>query len=154
VDATRDAVWLLDGCAFQSTVRFMFEQDADLEEIRRYWSRTEETLAATPTAVVYLEQSDPRAYMRDETIASRGQPWLSKIVAHVESTPRARGQALHGVDGTIEFWMQYRSVCDDLLARSRLPVVRLDCTERTWADVEDLACEQISEKLRATSARA
>jgi hypothetical protein len=152
VDASRGDVWLLDGCAFQSTVRFMFEQCTDLDEILRYWSRAEQILSEAGTMLVYLEQRDPAGYMRDHTLAARGATWTSKIVAHVESTPRGREQTLRGVDGIIEFWMQYRALCDQLVERSRLPLLRLDCSERPWAEVEDLTVEVISRELCASVA--
>ncbi len=133
------AVLVLDGCAFQSTVRYLFEQCVAVEAIRSYWHDAEVILAQAASRVIYLTQPNPRSFMYERTLPLRGEPWVSRLVSYVESTPKGRDARFVGVGGMVEFWMQYREVCDDLVERSVLPVLNLDTSAMEWSAVEDEA---------------
>ena len=139
VQESGGAVVVLDGCAFQSTVRYLFEQCVAIEAIRSYWQNAEAILTQTGARFVYLTQPDPRSFMYAQTLPRRGAAWVSKLVSYVESTPKGREARHVGVAGMVEFWMQYRDVCNDLVERSALPVLEIDTSALKWAAVEDEA---------------
>jgi hypothetical protein len=151
---SQEAVLVLDGCAFQSSVRYLFEQCVSAETIRSYWKAAETTLAQAAARFVYLMQADPRSFMYERTLPLRGVQWVSKLVAYVESTPKGREARLVGVDGMVEFWMRYRDVCDDLVERSVLSVLKIDTSAIEWAAAEDEATAWITGELARGSRRA
>jgi hypothetical protein len=116
---------VLDGCALQSTVRFMFEQNWPMSRIESYWHRFERRLAPIAVAFVYLRHQDPASFIRGHTRQVRANVW-AKIAAHVEQTPAGRALASKGFDAPVEFWVRYAQVCDDLVAQTRLPLLQLD----------------------------
>ena len=119
---------ILDGCAMQSTVRFMFEQNWTLDRIESYWQRFEQSTGGVRVALVYFTHPRPDAFIRDHTMHVRGDSW-PKIARHVEQTPAGRGLVEAGFDAPVEFWVRYRQMCDALLARTTLPLLTLDVSD-------------------------
>lgn len=136
VERACEGPWLLEGCAFQSTVRFMFEQAWSLDRIEAYWRRFEAVVAAVGAVHVHLVHPDPESFLRSHTMAVRAPVW-SKIAQHVERTPAGRALAHEGVDEpSVEFWVRYHGLCCGLLAASSLPVLTLD-THDGWDQAAD-----------------
>ena len=133
VDHRAPTRWVLDGCAMQSAVRFMFEQDWTMDRVESYWRRFEQIIGCVRVALVYFWHPKPYAFIQDHAIRVRGDDW-PKIAEHVEQTPAGRQLAEAGFDAPIEFWVEYGKMCERLLARSALPVLRVD-TSRGWSDV-------------------
>jgi hypothetical protein len=115
----------LDGCALQSTVRFMFEQSWPMNRIASYWHQFQQCLAPIPVSFVYLRHPDAASFILRHTMHVRTDVW-PKIAQHVEQTPAGRMLASEGFDASVEFWVRYRQVCDDLLAQTNLPLLELD----------------------------
>jgi hypothetical protein len=108
-----DGPWVLEGCALQSTVRFMFANCWPRPRIDAYWQAFEEIVAPFVEKLLLLTVSDER--MR-EVYAERGDAWIAKVGGWVASTPRG---------GTlVEFGLAYGALSEELLARSTLPVER------------------------------
>jgi hypothetical protein len=124
---------VLDGCALQSTVRFMFEQNWPMSRIETYWRRFQYCVAPIPVAFVYLQDPDPESFIRDHVTQVRSDVW-QKIVRHVEQTPMGRVLIDGGFDASVEFWVRYRQVCDALVAQTELPLLVLDISAE-WDDV-------------------
>ncbi|GIU86018.1 MAG: hypothetical protein KatS3mg009_0533 [Acidimicrobiia bacterium] len=117
-----DATWVLEGCALQSTVRFMFEQALPEPEIVRYWEWFESIVRPVGTALVYLRPDDPERLLREHTIPGRSREWYASVWRHIASTPGGRRYRHQGVDGFVAFWLRYGELCDRLVAASRLRV--------------------------------
>jgi hypothetical protein len=124
VDSPDQPPLILDGCAMQSTVRFMFEQNWALDRIESYWQRFEQSTRGLRVALVYFTHPRPDAFIRDHTMHVRGNSW-PKIARHVEQTPAGRGLVEAGYDAPVEFWVRYRQMCAALLARTSLPMLKL-----------------------------
>ena len=136
VDASRSRTWILDGCALQNTVRFMFEQCWDHARILDYWQRFEEVVEPTGVRIVHLRQDRPEAFVRDHTMVVREAVW-AKIERHVRSTPVGQEIAREHDDVHVEFWVRYARLSRDLVDRSSLPVLVLDVGDGWSATVDD-----------------
>jgi hypothetical protein len=123
---------VFDGCAMQSTVRFMFEQNWPASRIALYWQRFEQSVRRVPVALVYLAHARPTTFVREQMVATRADVW-PMIARHVEHTPVGRKLSQAGFDAPIEFWVQYRRLCDTLVAHTTLPTLTLDITAG-WLD--------------------
>ena len=111
---TLDRSWVLEGCALQSTVRFMFANVWPRPRIDEYWCAFEEIVARHTEQLIVLAPDKDR--MR-KAFAERGDEWRRKVSAWIASTPRG--------GGLDEFWFGYAALCDDLIATSTLPVLRV-----------------------------
>lgn len=137
VACSRETLWILDGCALQSTVRFLYAQDAPPTVIRDYWAEFETIVGVGGTGLVYLVQSDPRRFLIEQTMVARGESWVTKLVDYVEATPLARRSSLRGVDGMVEFWLRYGELCDELVHNSALRILEVEGRPEEWPTVED-----------------
>ena len=139
VDAWHDVVadldtasWALDGVAWQSTVRFLFEQDAPTAEIERYWRLFEAVVTPYRPVLVHLRHPDARSFIRDHTIEVRSDVW-DKIATHVRSTPVGQHLVEEADEPHVEFWVRYHALCDHLAALTTIPVVGIDLAAG-WPD--------------------
>lgn len=78
------AVSIFDGYAFQSTVRFLWQQRAhpsDIERHFRVWQKL-----APDTSITYFSVKDPLEHY-EVILQKRGEDWTNKLFAWGERTP-------------------------------------------------------------------
>jgi hypothetical protein len=146
--ALREEVHVLEGCAFQSSVRYLLEYGAGLDAIGTYVDRFEHAIAPLRPRLIYLYQADPARFFEEQTLARKGELWVAKVSAYLASTPYCRARGWNGSDGMLRFWLHYRSVCDTLQARLELPKLSIETSaqdrERVQRDIAEWLqpCEQ------------
>ena len=134
------AVHILEGCLFQSTVRFLLEHDHPEYEPDRYFSATQDALEQLQPRIVYLRQADARTFMREQHGERKGDDVIAKIAGYTETTAIAKRHDWKGISGMIEVYLHYRGVCDRLIESSRYDVIHIDTSGDDWASVRaDLA---------------
>jgi len=112
---------ILEGYAFQSTVRFLFANNLPRSEIDAYFS-TWQRIGQTRTSLIYLEIDDPDKHFHDFVIPHRGDDWTQKVTRYVETTAYAKSNKLSGTQGLISFWSHYQTLCIELLKQCTLPL--------------------------------
>lgn len=122
-------VAVLDGYAFQTTVRFMFERLASRARIDGYFRRWQEI--SPDTFIAYLHVDSPGTHF-ELLMQERGADWTRKLVAWVERTPVGRTHGLHGEAGFVVFWKMYQDLCVDLLGTASVPVEVIEA--KCWDD--------------------
>lgn len=125
-------ILVLEGAAFQSTIRFMLEQGRERTEILRYVEAFDATVAELAPRAVYLEVEDARAFLADFVYPTRGAAWVDKVAAHLAATPCCRARGWSGPAGMLDFWCLYRDLCDEAVARLSCPVLRLPAGPGRW----------------------
>lgn len=122
-------VHIVEGIAFQSTVRFMMEmQETGIEQ---YYRRFEEVVACLNPKMVYLRPPDVAHHSR-EICAMRGEDWSHKVASYLEHTRYSTCHELTGISGMHQFWTDYATLCDDLLLATRIPTRAIDCAYGEW----------------------
>lgn len=112
---------ILEGSAFQSTVRFMMEQGrADIDD---YIDEFEKILAPLSPSFIYLRPENAEKHLR-ATAIHRGPGWTRKVAVYIEQTPYARSHGLRGESGMHRFWADYAGLCDALVNRLSMPLSR------------------------------
>ncbi|HEY0847117.1 MAG TPA: hypothetical protein VGE12_17240, partial [Noviherbaspirillum sp.] len=122
-------VHILEGSAFQSTVRFMLEDR--LQGIDTYYRRYEEIVAPLNPQMIYLRPPDTLRHSR-HTCGLRGQTWSEKVAGYLEKTSFSRHEGLKGVDGMHRFWANYATLCDELVSSSTMRVRTIDVVPGEW----------------------
>ena len=108
---TEEGVLILEGAAFQSTIRFMFAAMRSPIEIKDYLSIWADAVRPATPRVLMFEVQDAWAHYEQFVAAERGAAWMARLVAYVESTPVAQAQNWRGVNGLIKFWAAYQELC-------------------------------------------
>lgn len=134
-DETADLV--LEGTAFQSTVRMLYAALAPRECIDDYVRRFVEILEPADTRMIYLRRPHPADDLRERVLPLRGSDWGDRVASYCASTPIGRERGWQGVDGLVEFWCDYRSLCDELVESMDLRTLTVDPSRRAWNEVHD-----------------
>ena len=121
---------VLDGYAFQNTVRFLFEQRYPRSVVDSYF-RDWVLLGGERHRLVYLFVHSPREHVQG-LIALRGTDWANKVASYIEQTPLGRQHNMRGVLGLIDYVDQYQALCLELLANSQLRKVIVPAKVKEW----------------------
>jgi hypothetical protein len=116
---------ILEGSAFQSTVRFLMEQES--EDVQGYVAQFEHVVRAVCPAFIYLRPVDPAGHARG-VATHRGKDWWTKVSRYLEKTRYCQGQKLHGTEGMHRFWSDYAALCDGLFEQMSMPKLAIAVT--------------------------
>ena len=128
---------VLEGTAFQSTIRMLFADRVPRSRIDEYMDHFVLALRRTDARMIYLRRLHPERDLRERVLPLRGKDWTARVAAYCESTPIGRDRDWRGADGLIAFWCEYRALCDELVEGMDLPTLSIDPTGRAWSAVHD-----------------
>lgn len=140
-------VHILEGSAFQSTVRFMMEER--LGGIEDYFLQFEEIVSQSSPRLVYLRPLDPLKHSRSIAIA-RGTGWTEKVSGYLERTPYSISRGFAGIEGMHGFWAEYVTLCDRLVARPNIPTRTIRIVPEEWERHTSEAAEFLGIARRGT----
>lgn len=127
LDAWRDFVGrnerlaVLEGYAFQSTVRFMYANEISQTAIASYFDAWQ---SIGNSSLVYLYVDAVVGHF--ETVRlERGDDWMSKLTSYVAGTPIAKRHGWSGMAGFVEFWSRYQDLCAELVSTANLPTMMM-----------------------------
>lgn len=123
------AVHILEGSAFQSTVRFMMEER--LVPIEDYYQRFEEIVEPLNPRIVYFRTRNASLHSRYVS-ELRGSDWSAKVSSYLERTPFSISAGLKGLSGMHGFWAAYAQVCDELAERTKMPIKFVEFVPGDW----------------------
>lgn len=126
-----DALHILEGSAFQSTVRFMMENQRCQANIEDYFRRFEDILRPLGPRMIYLRSRDAIRHSMHVS-ALRGDNWTMRVSSYLEQTRYALHHRLRGVDGMHRFWADYARLCDGLVAKTCIPTCTIDFNPGDW----------------------
>jgi hypothetical protein len=128
--AAKDPViHVLEGSAFQSTVRFMMEEE--LSGIDKYYTRFEEIVTPLAARMVYLRPKEAVEHSIF-TSQSRGEAWTRKVGNYLEKTAYSKSRGLVGTNGMHRFWADYAFLCDGIVRKSVFPVKTINVEPGKW----------------------
>lgn len=132
VEKRRDdeTLHILEGSAFQSTVRFMMEEDSG--GIDEYFSRFQALVEPLAPAFVYFRPDD--AVTNSRYISrTRGEVWTETVTSGETRTPYSVRHDLSGVEGMHVFWARYAELCEALLQTWDRPKKLISFTSGCYA---------------------
>ncbi|MDG2304601.1 MAG: hypothetical protein P8R42_08065 [Candidatus Binatia bacterium] len=128
---------VLEGTAFQSTVRMLFAERVPRSRIDEYVDQFIVALRPADARMIYLRRLHPERDLRERVLPLRGEDWTARVARYCESTPIGRGRGWRGADGLVAFWCEYRALCDELVDRMDIPALSIDPTGRAWSAIHD-----------------
>lgn len=128
---------VLEGTAFQSTVRLLYAALVPRESIHDYVSRFVEIVRPVDARLIYLRRPDAAEDLRRRVLPLRGSDWVDRVARDCASTPLGRAHGWRGAEGLVEFWSNYRTLCDELVASMDLRTLTVDPSQRPWNEVHD-----------------
>jgi adenylate kinase family enzyme len=132
-----DRVAILEGCALQSCVRFLFAAASPWRTICDYTRRWEEIAGTARTKLAFLWLAEPEREMMERICRMRGEEWVDKVTAYVARTPYAIQNGLHGVEGMAEFWSRYQDLCLRLVPTLQMPVLPVCVSQDSWETLHE-----------------
>ncbi len=120
---------VLDGYAFQSTVRFLYANRIARTQIEDYFRRWQE-LAPGATLIYFIVENPTEHF--NIVLTERGDEWAHKLYTYVERTPLGVANGYFAKEGFVEFWSNYQQLCLELLDAAYVPVHLIG--SRSWKD--------------------
>lgn len=128
---------ILEGSAFQSTIRFMLEYLITHPVILEYVRRFDGVVAAANPLLIYLQPVDPVNYLKTFVYPTRGEEWITKVSTYLSNTPCGRKHGWKGLQGMTEFWLLYRDLCEKAMGELTMPILKVDIDGKGWESVLD-----------------
>ncbi len=126
-------ILILEGSAFQSSIRFMFANARPEAEITDYVATWAEEIAAARPRLLLFEVQDPKAHYAEFVAARRGVEWMDKLIGYVEATPVAQQHGWCAFDGFLRFWGEYQRICLACAQTLPWPVKQMPAWSETGA---------------------
>ncbi len=124
-----DTLHILDGSAFQSTVRFMMEKS--LSGIEDYFRRFEDIVSVLEPRMLYMRPCDVVGHSKC-VCAHRGEAWSTKVSVYLTKTNYAVCHELIGIEGMHRFWNEYAQLCDRLVLGTSIPTRTIRFVQGEW----------------------
>ena len=124
LNKNRDHLFILEGSLFQSTVRFLMEENNGVA-IVDYFKRCQLILANCPAELIYLRPPDISNHI-SWTASHRGERWRSLVTSYLEGTPFCIERSWQGPSTLNKFWSYYAELCDELVLKSKIPTCTIN----------------------------
>ena len=115
----KDHLFILEGSLFQSTVRFIMEENGEAV-IPLYFKQCESILRNCLTKLIYLRPPSISKHI-DWVSSHRGSEWSSKVTSYLYSTPFCSTRNWREEVTLNYFWSYYAELCDSLVLETTIP---------------------------------
>ena len=126
----RQAV-ILEGSFLQNSVMPAFIDDAPARMVSETFTRIVRQVAPAEPLLVYLRPADIGAVIA-RIHRTRGEPWSSRNVTFVESSPWARRRGLRGQDAVVRLYQAWEPVAARLYSRYPFPKIMVTDPQHDW----------------------
>lgn len=132
-----EAVTVCDGMLFHGNMADLLLMDAEPELLRGYVAQVLDALAVLKPAVIYMRRDDVAAALR-AICGERGSEWEAYQTGWKLASPYAQRHGLHGFDGWVSLYQDYRDLCDGIFARLDVPKLAIRQCGEWAADYRDM----------------
>lgn len=126
-----ESTLILESTLFQTSVGTQLLMDIPADEIERHFLRGMAVVAPLAPALIVFRPPDVAAALH-RAAEKRGSWFPEFLVAHLGDTPRGRRTRLTDFAGVIDFFEDYRALCDALFARFQGQRIAVDNSAGDW----------------------
>ncbi len=130
---------VLEGCLFQTTLRFLIEYGHPEEELRAYLHALGAVFNRFESSLIYLHQPNDGADLVNLMADRKGADIVNKIAQYTSQTPYAVTRGLTGYAAIASLYSRYRDHCDLAVDDFDFPVLRLDSTSTDYLQMRAAA---------------
>lgn len=130
---------ILESSFLQNSVMPAFIDDAPARTVNEIFTRIVRQAAPAEPLLVYLRPADIGAAIA-RVHHVRGEPWSSRNVAFVESSPWARRRSLRGQDAVIRLYQAWEPVVTRLYSRYPFPKTMATDPHHDWQETLARIC--------------
>ena len=124
---------ILDGSLFQKHIMSMLSQDVAFEYILRYSKKIALLIQQLDPHLAYLTHESVEEHMLS-TYNARGSDFEKALVNWSTSTPISIRKSYKGLEGSLVYWRDYRTLCDQIYTESGLRKVKVNISENHWGE--------------------
>ena len=112
-ESASNTLHIMEGSAFQSTVRHMMEYER--KNIMEYFNEFIKAVAPMNPALIYLRPTNALELSRLIS-KQRGKKWTTLVSEYETNVPYSVTNNLVGIEGMHVFWQKYAELCDTLFS--------------------------------------
>jgi hypothetical protein len=146
-----DEIAIIESLFFQDAIFPFLMNDLDRSQILDYIHGIAEICRPLNPALVYFFQPDYAVTMR-RICNQRGSGIERAYIERNEQSTYGRRLGLQGFDGLVQFWIDLRSIMEELFEELDIPKLAIDNTEREWRSYYHQIGEFLSFPLRLDDA--
>ena len=136
-NAHEGKTYVLEGCFFQSTIRYLLEHQHPHQEIDDYIAGFLSAVENTDVSLIYLRQEISGRILLNQMIDRKGLDIVNKIANYTENTPYAQARKLRGQEAVASLYTDYRQLCDKLVGQLNIPTLVVDAFHSSHQQVYD-----------------
>src|SRR5713226_5304814 len=126
-----ETVTVCDGLLFHGNMTDLLLMNAEPEVLRSYIGQVIECISDLDPVVIYFYHEDVARAIR-AVCDARGGEWVTYQVNWKVASPYGVQRSLHGFDGLVQLYQDYRTLCDDIFAQLTMPKLAIR-NEGDWA---------------------
>lgn len=128
---TSPVIYVFDGQLFHGDMTRLMYMDAERETIIRQIHDISQIAQAINPVLIYFYQNDVETFMR-KTFKARGDEWKAYQVDWKANSPYCQQRNLHGFEGLIQMYQDYRALTDELFADLTFKKLAIENSAGDW----------------------
>lgn len=129
---TSDEVTVTESSLLQEPIVTLLLKNKGKEEIKSFIHKLLEIISESNPILIHLYQEDIDQSMR-KMFDFRGTGFTDYIVEMICESPYGRAKALDGINGTIQFFSEYREIADEIYDEAVIQKVAIENSEGDWS---------------------
>lgn len=125
-----DCVYVMEGCLYQSIIRYFMHTSYPEEKITAFYDRVMEALAPTNPVLVFLRPQSVRRAL-ENVYPIRGD-WWRKLILKPKTEGYFKYHTYEGEESIYKMWEHYQTLSDIQFNRYNGWKIRIDTTSGDW----------------------
>jgi hypothetical protein len=126
-----ETITVAEGILFQNTIRLLMQNGMERQPIVAYADAVEVAIGPLKPILIYLTQADV-TQAAERICRVRGAEFQAYLVRALTENVYAQQRGLTGFEGAVAVLRDYRALCDNLVAKSRLPKLVIETSTGEW----------------------
>ncbi|XMB86359.1 hypothetical protein RJG79_00750 [Mycoplasmatota bacterium WC44] len=131
--ANDDTVYIMEGCLYQSIIRYFFPYNYPVEKITEFYDSIMEIIAKLNPTIVFLYKSRLKESF-EKAFEVRGKRWKSIILNPENSGEYFTRHKYSGDESIYEMEESYQNLANDIFERYNGNKIKIDTSNELWEE--------------------